>query len=198
MRPIAHKRRILPGGRLVAAFRSFIVAQRGDTMIEFALIMPVIVALMICTYEVSHLVRTQHKMERVAGMVGNLVARAESHTEENFQACFDAASQFAWPYDLFENGNVIVTSIVGQEDGEQPTVLWQQVSEDGVTVESRVGSPGEAATLPGGLNIDEGQGMIVTEVYFDYAPRMAEQMFPARRLYMRAHHSPRRSAIITM
>ena len=167
-------------------------------MVEFALIIPVLVALVVGTFEVTHLVRTQQKMERVAGMVGNLVARAESHTEENFQACFDAASQFAWPYDLFEKGNVIVSSIVGQGDGEHPTVLWQQVSEDGVTVSSRIGSPGQAATLPEGLGVDEGQGLIVTEVYFDYAPRMAEQMFPARRLYMRALHSPRRSAIITM
>ncbi len=189
---------MLPGGRLVVAFRSLIAAQRGDAMVEFALIIPIIVALMVGTFEAAFLVKTQQKMERVAGMVGNLVARAESHTEENFQACFDAASEFAWPYDLFARGNVIVTSIVGQEDGEHPTVLWQQVSEDGVTVESRIGSPGQAATLPGGLGVDEGQGMIVTEVYFDYAPRLAEQMFPARRLYMRAFHSPRRSAIITM
>ena len=189
---------MLPGGRLVAAFRSFIATQRGDAMVEFALIMPVLIALLVGTFEVSRLVKTQQKMERVAGMVGNLVARAESHTEENFQACFDAASQFAWPYDLFENGNVIVTSVVGQEEDENPTVLWQQVSVDGITVESRIGSPGQAATLPGGLGIDEGQGLIVTEVYFDYAPRLAERMFPARRLYMRAFHSPRRSAIITM
>lgn len=167
-------------------------------MVEFALIIPILVALVVGTFEVTHLVRTQQKMERVAGMVGNLVARAESHTEENFQACFDAASQFAWPYDLFEKGNVIVSSIVGQGDGEHPTVLWQQVSEDGVTVSSHIGSPGQAATLPEGLDIDEGQGLIVTEVYFDYAPRLAAQMFPARRLYMRALHSPRRSAIITM
>ena len=198
MRPTDHKRRMLPGGWLAAAFRSFIVTQRGDAMVEFALIIPVLVALLVGTFEVTHLVRTQQKMERVAGMVGNLVARAESHTEENFQACFDAASQFAWPHDLFENGNVIVTSIVGQEADENPTVLWQQVSEDGVTVESRIGSPGKAATLPGGLGIDEGQGLIVTEVYFDYTPRLAAQMFPARRLYMQAFHSPRRSAIITM
>ncbi|MDE0251195.1 MAG: hypothetical protein OXK72_09375, partial [Gammaproteobacteria bacterium] len=74
MRPADPKRRVLPGGRLVAAVRSFIAAQRGDSMIEFALIMPIIVALMVCTYEVSYLVRTQQKMERVAGMVGNLVA----------------------------------------------------------------------------------------------------------------------------
>ena len=189
----------LPGMRHVEALWLLITKRRrGDAAVEFAFVLPVLCALMVGTFEATHLVMTQHKMERVAGMVGNLVARAESHTVESFQACFDAADQIARPYDLFESGNIIVTSVVGQADGEDPTVLWQQVSEDGVTVESNIGSPGATASLPGGLVIAEGQGLIVTEVYFDYAPRMAPQMFPARRLYMQAFHSPRRSAIITM
>ena len=196
MSPSNNTRSMLPHVRFVAAFRSFMRERRGDAMIEFAIILPVMVGLMICTFELTRLAMTQQKMERVAGMVGNLVARSESHTEENFQACFDAAGQFAWPYDLFASGNVVVSSIVGQEDA--PTVLWQQVSGDGVTVESRIGSPGLAANLPESLDVEEGQGLIVTEVYFDYVPQMARQMFPARRLYLRAFHSPRRSAIITM
>ena len=198
MRPTDYKWRTLPGIRHAAAFRSFLAARRGDAAVEFAFILPVLVALMVCTFEGVHLVMTHQKMERVAGMVGNLVARAESHTVDSFQACFDAAGQIALPYDLFENGNIVVSSVVGQEDGEDPIVLWQQVSEDGVTVVSRIGNPGATATLPENLNIGEGQGLIVTEVYFDYVPRMAAQMFPARRLYMQALHSPRRSAIITM
>ena len=184
------------GAGLRAACRSFAGERSGAALLEFALIIPIVAALLLCSVEASRLAMTQLKMERVASMVGNLVARAEGHTEASFQACFDAADQIARPYPLFESGNVVVSSVAGRPTGA--TVLWQQVSEDGVSVTSRVGNPGARAALPDELDVDAGEGLIVTEVYFDYVPLMAEMVFPARRMYTRAFHRPRRTAIITM
>ncbi|MBT3400017.1 MAG: hypothetical protein HN420_08515, partial [Rhodospirillaceae bacterium] len=109
---------------------------------------------------------------------------------------FAAADQLGQPFDLFDAGNIIVTSVIGEATG--PEILWQQIGAGHVTEPSLVGLPGDAAVLPLNFNVDEGEGLVVTEVYFDYEPFLLPIMIPAQRLYYQAIYRPRTTAILAM
>lgn len=165
-------------------------------MVEFAFAMPVLIALVMGGFEFARFALLNQKMERATGFVADLVSRADALEAGDFTDYFAAAGQIGLPYDLFNDGNMIVTSVTGESSG--PEVLWQQVGAGAVTEPSRIGAPGEAATLPNGFQVDEGEGLIVTEVYFDFEPLVLPALMPARRLYFQAIYRPRTTAILAM
>lgn len=165
-------------------------------MLEFAFAMPVLIGLVMGGVEFARFALVNQKMERVTSFVGDFVARAEALDEADFGDYFAAAQQLGVPFDLFSDGNIIVTSVTGQESG--PEVLWQQIGAGSVTQASQVGLPGEAANLPENFNVDEGEGLVVTEVYFDFEPLLLPGLVSANRLYYQAIYRPRRTAILAL
>ncbi len=181
---------------LLAAFRPFRRDRRGGVMLEFAFAMPILVGLLMGGVEFARFALVNQKMERVTSFVGDFVARAEALDEADFDDYFAAADQLGRPFDLFEGGNIIVTSVIGEATG--PEILWQQIGTGHVTAPSLVGLPGEPAVLPLNFNVDEGEGLVVTEVYFDYEPILLPLMIPAQRLYYQSIYRPRTTAILAM
>lgn len=165
-------------------------------MLEFAFAMPVLIGLVMGGVEFARFALVNQKMERVTSFVGDFVARAEALDESDFGDYFAAAQQLGVPFDLFSDGNIIVTSVTGEPGG--PEVLWQQVGTGSVTQPSQIGVPGDAANLPGILNVDEGEGLVITEVYFDFEPLLLPGLVPAHRLYFQAVYRPRRTAILAL
>lgn len=178
------------------AFRSFLGDRRGGVMLEFAFAMPVMIGLLMGGVEFARFALVNQKMERVTSFVGDFVARAEALDEGDFDDYFAAADQLGRPFDLFDGGNIIVTSVIGEATG--PEILWQQIGAGYVTEPSLVGLPGDTAVLPLNFNVDEGEGLVVTEVFFDYEPFLLPLMIPAQRLYYQSIYRPRTTAILAM
>ena len=174
----------------------FLRDRRGGVMLEFAFAMPILVGLLMGGVEFARFALVNQKMERVTSFVGDFVARAEALDEADFDDYFAAADQIGRPFDLFDEGNIIVTSVTGEASG--PEVLWQQIGTGNITEPSQVGVPGDPAVLPLNFNVDEGEGLVVTEVYFDYEPLLLPLMIPAQRLYYQAIYRPRTTAILAM
>jgi hypothetical protein len=86
--------------------------------------------------------------------------------------------------------------VTGEDTG--PEVLWQQVGGGSVLQASQVGAPGDSAVLPPSFNVDEGEGLVITEVYFDFQPVLLASLIPARRLYYQPVYRPRRTAIVAL
>lgn len=181
---------------VTAAWRQLHADRRGGVMLEFAFAMPILVGLLMGGVEFARFALVNQKMERVTSFVGDFVARAEALDENDFDDYFAAADQIGRPFDLFDGGNIIVTSVTGEATG--PEVLWQQIGAGSVTEASLVGVPGDPAVLPENFNVDEGEGLVVTEVYFDYEPFLLPMMIPAQRLYYQAIYRPRTTAILAM
>ena len=177
-------------------FWPFLRDRRGGVMLEFAFAMPILVGLLMGGVEFARFALVNQKMERVTSFVGDFVARAGALDEADFDDYFAAADQLGRPFDLFDAGNIIVTSVTGEDTG--PEVLWQQIGAGHVTEPSLVGVPGDPAVLPLNFNVDEGEGLVITEVYFDYEPFLLPLMIPAQRLYYQAIYRPRTTAILAM
>ncbi len=169
----------------MALIQRFIRNSHGGAMLEFAFAMPVILGILMGGFEFARFALVKQKMERVTTFVGDLVARAEALDEGDSDDYFAAAGQLGVPFDLFADGNIIVTPVTGEDTG--PEVLWQQV-----------GAPGDSAVLPPSFNVDEGEGLVITEFYFDFQPVLLASLIPARRLYYQSVYRPRRTAILAL
>jgi hypothetical protein len=189
----------VPTSRISTKTRTFgavLRDRRGGVMLEFAFAMPILIGLLMGGVEFARFAMVNQKMERVTSFVGDLVAGAEALDEADFDDYFAAADQLGQPFDLFDDGNIIVTSVTGEDTG--PEVLWQQIGAGHVIEPSLVGLPGDPAVLPLNFNVDEGEGLVVTEVWFDYEPFLLPLMIPAQRLYFQAIYRPRTTAILAM
>jgi hypothetical protein len=170
--------------------RRLLWCRAGNVAVEFALAAPVLIMLMLASAELARFVILHQKMDRVATTMSDLVSRAETISESEFEDIFAAAGEVAFPYDLAGLGRVIVSSVTNP-DGDGPIVAWQRSGGGSYAATSHVGAEGGEATLVGDFEVREGETAIISEVYFDFTPFLSEMIVAPQVVYRSAHHRPR-------
>ncbi|WP_148301894.1 hypothetical protein [Sneathiella glossodoripedis] len=88
---------------------------------------------------------------------------------------FNSTDHLAKPFDFTGSGMVVVTSVMGR-NGQDPLVIGQRSKGTITGVSSKIGNDGGTATLPAvftdvnGQTLSEGEGVIVSEVFYSYSP----------------------------
>ncbi|MGH6915090.1 MAG: TadE/TadG family type IV pilus assembly protein, partial [Geminicoccales bacterium] len=99
----------------------FVGDRRGGIMIEAAVIMPFLVFVMLGGVEIVRFALLQQKLNRTAVSMADLVAQAETLSEDQLNSLFSAAQFVAQPFDIGDSGAVIVSSI--SATGSNPPVI---------------------------------------------------------------------------
>lgn len=132
----------------------------GVSAIEFALILPAMVAMFFGIGEVSNYMQAHSRMTKVASTVADLVAQDTAITDDEMTNIFNCAQAIMQPFDP-ANGWIRVTSVVANAQG-QTTVAWSE----GQGISDR--AVGSAVTVPGGI-VPANSSVIYTEVSYNYA-----------------------------
>jgi Flp pilus assembly protein TadG len=166
--------------------------RRGGLIAEFAAAIPVLVIMLLGGVEVSRYALLNQRMDRLATVMGDLVAQAERLKESELEQLFLATSHVAWPFDMESRGNVIISSVSLPADPapQIPKITWQRHTGD-LPSSSRVGVQNATATLPDGLTVKKGQTVIVSEVYYRFTPMLFGALVPEKVIYHRAFFRPR-------
>jgi len=161
---------------------------RGGVLLEFGLITPILVFMMLNGFEMARFLILNQKLQRTAMSVADLAARDNVLDTNDFNNLFAAGSEVFRPFTLDADGRVIVSSI-NEDGGGNPQVAWQR--ENGTLLAtSLIGFEGGAATLDEPALIGDGQTLIVAEVFYDFEPLVG--VIPApRQVYHRAFYRPR-------
>jgi Flp pilus assembly protein TadG len=178
--------------------RRFSSDKRGALIAEFAAAMPVLVILLLGGVEVSRFALLNQRMDRLATVMGDLVAQAETLTENDLTQLFQATSHVAWPFDMATRGVVIISSISIPPPGTTTTKITWQRHTGSLAANSQLGAQGATPTLPSGLAVATGQTLIVAEVYYDFSPMLIGALVPPHRIYHRAFFRPRIGALTTL
>ena len=177
--------------RLRKFIRKFSRDRDGSLLAEMAITLSLLTTLSLSGVEVARYTLLHQKMERISASIGDLIAQAETLTETDVLNVFDAIGEVAKPFEMGANGLVIISS-VGASEGSGPTMNWQRIGGGSLIATSQVGStPGAAATLPTGLNVIDGETVIVAEVMFAYTPWLYDAVIGASQLYHTAFFRPR-------
>ena len=141
----------------------------GVAAMEFALILPILLALIIGTVEVGRLLIVTQKLQNGTFIVADLAARDETLTADQLDMMFLAFDSLIEPFDFASDGQAIISSVTADAMGD-PMINWQRTGAGSLDVESEIGVPGGAATLPDVLTMVPGETLIVAETHFQYAP----------------------------
>ncbi len=156
--------------RLLCSLAVFRRAQHGVAAVEFALIVPVMLAVYIGTLEASTLISMDRKVQSVAGAVGDLVARADKTiTQAQITDYFRAASGVMTPYSS-DPVLQVVTAVQVSEEGVA-TVIWSRQFTNTTYSATTPHRAGTAFPLPQEMiDISKGQTVIAAEASYAYTP----------------------------
>jgi Flp pilus assembly protein TadG len=175
---------------------------RGGLIAEFAAAMPVLVLLLLGGVEVSRFALINQKLDRLATVMGDLVAQAETLSEAELNQLFLASAHVAWPFDIVAQGNVIISSMsippppLNQQPGP-PKITWQRTSGN-LVASSQLGTQNGTPALPTGLTLALSQTIIAAEVHYEFRPLLIGALVPQQLIYHRAFFRPRLGALTTL
>ncbi|MDJ0609499.1 MAG: pilus assembly protein [Kiloniellales bacterium] len=175
---------------------------RGDegvTAMEFVMVLPFLLFLLMGGIELSTYVLLHNKLGRVASTTADLTTRTPEVTEQDLQQILGASSTVALPYQLDVQGAVVISSVTANPDPDATppvAVSWQRnIAGSGVDYDSQIGVEGQAANLPTGFSLRPTQNAIIVEIFYDYEPMWFGQVTGQQQIYYRAVKFPRNGAL---
>lgn len=168
---------------------------RGAASIEMALALPLLTGLLLGGFEYTRFLILNQKMERTAATMADLVSQSSKVTIGQLDVLFDTADQMLAPFEIGSDGSIIITSVIGDENGNQ-IIAWQEKYGHG-TDGSEIGSKGSAASMPSGLSVGEGENVILCEMFMTYEPIFLHSAFEDSSLYRVSAYRPRFGSLDT-
>lgn len=166
---------------------------RGGVAIEFGILFPSLLIILIGMFDVSNLIYCYNKMNQTAQDISNIVTRGNL-TKPQLDGLLQVSKLTAQPFKFSLYGNIIVTSVSKQNAAQPPQVMWRD-SYPGTTTGSLI----NPTNLPGGLVLSTGQTVIFTEVFFSYTPTVPGLVLPSTQLvYSFAAAMPRLGQMTTL
>lgn len=167
--------------------------KRGATAVEFALILPIMVAIYLSTVEISMAIAAQRRVAIAAGTMGDLAAQYETMNDDNINVILGSSFAVLIPYTTMQM-YVSVTSVV-IDDGGAATVDWsyRQTRHGGTNDEPAPDSDfphGAPYSLPADLNTPE-TSVIVAKMDYTYISPVGALLNGERHLEQTTYFRPR-------
>jgi Flp pilus assembly protein TadG len=185
--------------------RRFAEGEQGVTAIEFALVLPVVLLILLGCFEVPRFVLIYQKIARTSSGVADLVAQSDEPLQRNqLDDIFTAGKVMMQPYDVIANGKIIVSSINNPSGGTGITVTWQKDNGGAATdpvsgdsASSRIGAKGQTPVIPATLMPGTNEEVLTSEVFFNYTPIFANLIYKGSQLYIVSYTRPRNKNLMT-
>lgn len=156
--------------------------RRAIAMLEFALMLPLFLGFMLTAIEFGNYIMANNRVQRLAAMSADLVAQSGTGDigigEGQIYDLFSALDLTARPYDLRNDGRIVITGIRGTDLDSNGTtenrILWQRF-DGGYVVPPQVGCSKTVAiaTLPNGRQLPLGEILFHVQVTYRYRPIMS-------------------------
>lgn len=171
----------------------------GVAAIEFALLLPILVALLIGSLEVTFKLWSTQKAEKLAVTLSDVVAQSKAVTYSDLDKLTGAVDKIMDPFSFGNNGKVIISSVYVPQGETEAMVNWQCSfpTTSSYSATSELGEKGDEANLPTDFEMVEKDNVIVTEVFYTYEPIAPGVLFDNDPIYRRAMFKPRLGNLVT-
>jgi len=165
----------------------------GMAAIEFGLVAPVMLIMLIGTVEISRAISIDRRFGLATSMVGDLVAREEDMSADNLNAIYNIVEHVMEPYDASAL-KIAVVPVKAASDDKTNTKVYAGVtnrpSYHGKTAPGECSSYGVTAGL-----LDKGESVIVIESSYNYTPLLVNDFIAAKTWTDKSVLSPRNSCV---
>ena len=161
--------------------------QRGVSAVEFALLLPLMLALYLGVVEVSQGIGADRKVTMTARTIADLVAQTSNVSNSDMTNSLNAATAVMAPFPD-SNLKVVVTRVDVDANGNA-TVAWSD------TKNGTAKKKGDPVTLPAALNIAN-SSLVWSEVEYAYKPTMGYVISGTLTLMDQLYMRPRLSVCV--
>jgi Flp pilus assembly protein TadG len=162
--------------------------QRGISAVEFAMLLPLMIALYLGSIEISQGISINRKVTLTARTVTDLVAQVSSINNAGMTNVLNASSAVMSPFPV--SPLKVTISLVSIDAQSNATIAWS----DAYNTTAR--APGSGVTLPTALKIPN-TSLVWGEVQYSYAPAIGYVVTSSVTLKDQLYMRPRLSATIT-
>jgi len=168
---------------------------RGVAAMEFALTLPIWITMLLGCTDGGFMMLLSQRVDRIAYSVTDILTQSQQLAAADIDRTMLAAGQLMQPFTFGVKGIVIVTSVT-KEAGQPVSICWQYSGGGSLARSSLVGSLGGTVALPNGLTINDNENVLITEVYYDFAPLFINAgVLSAGDIYRVAVYKPRLSQL---
>jgi Flp pilus assembly protein TadG len=175
---------------LRAIVAHFVRAHGGVAAVEFAMIAPVMLLLLLGTFEVSQGIAAKRKVVLTASTVANIVTQYSSiSASQQMPDILSAADTVLTP---FASSNAVVTvSSINIDAQGKATIGWSKA------LNGSARAVGQAVTVPAALAVAN-TSLIFGETTYSYTPVVDFMKFGTSNLYSSVYMLPRSGTTITL
>jgi Flp pilus assembly protein TadG len=178
----------------IARLRRFAHDKRGAALVEFALILPAMLALYLGSIEASSLITVDRRVNIISSTVGDLVARwnpdAGAIPSSVLTDYFKASEGIIFPY--AKSGLQQVVSVVSVAANGTTSVVWSCGYNGGTKR-----TAGAAYTLPANVNqLARGGWVVASETWYAHEPLLGVVLTDTYSLYHESFYMPRFEELI--
>jgi len=177
---------------------SFAALEKGSVAIEFALTLPLWVAILLGSTDTTYLMILSQRVDRIAYSVTDIVTQSETISTADLNNISLAAGQLMQPFVFGSEGIVIISSLY-KPAGQATRISWQYAGGGTLARSSKIGVAGSTTpVMPTGMALNDNENVIVTEVFYAFKPMFINSgILSAEDLYRVAIYKPRLSPLIT-
>jgi Flp pilus assembly protein TadG len=174
--------------RLSARFSAFARAKDGVAAVEFALVIPFLLMLLLGGFELTQAASTYRKLTDTTSELADIASQYTTMSSTDTSAVFNATSQIMYPN---ATGNLkIVLAEINTDANKNATVAWA-VPYNGATAPAQNSS----VTLPSGLAIASTSYIMVQSSYL-YTPTIGSAFIKNIPFTVKTYMLPRQSTSI--
>lgn len=168
---------------------AFARARRGVAAVEFALLLPFLLALYLGGYEITQALSLYRKLTDTTTEIANIVSQYAIMSSSDVNSVFAASTQIMMPASA--TNLKIVLSEVSTDASSNPTVTWSQAYNGASALQAS-----SKVTLPAGLAMANTSYILVQTTY-QFTPVIGAAFVPPISLHNQIYMLPRRSNSIT-
>lgn len=178
---------------MLRRLRKFRRAQGGLAAVEFALIAPVMVTLLLGTVELCNALECHQKVTMLASTSADLVAQAKSVSATDMSNIFSAVDAIMYPF-ATANAKIVISSILSDGSGDG-TIDWSQAQNTTAL------TAGDAVTVPSGLMpasecAKDACSVILAQVTYEYTSPIGRFFLGPVAMTDTFYSHPRRSTTV--
>jgi len=176
--------------QLRSFFQKVVKDKKGIAAVEFALVLPVGLAMLYGEYAVGEAIAISRKVTITARTVTDLVTQNSTVTTASLNAILNASAQIASPFST--SPMTITISEISTDGSGKATVQWIQVYNGTTTVK-----PGDPVTVPTNL-MQANTSLIWGQVTYTYTPMLGSNITGSFPISDQIYLSPRLTASIPL
>lgn len=164
----------------------------GVAAIEFAMIVPLMLAMFVGAVEFSQVITIDRRVSQVASSTADLIARTKSMTTSDMNGVMEVVKELLKPYEDTPLKMTVLNVAANINDETDTRVCWAYDHNGGTGTYNH----NDVYSLPAGV-VEKGDSVIVADVKYDYQPLIFDTYLPTgKELTEKYYLKPRLSAFV--